>query len=97
MLDRVKAELLSDLKANQDLLNVIKKKLDTYSSEVMDLRDAMNEAVNKTSETEGLNSLNYNNLEENKVQDETPNDEQQLHVSFVIHHMLERLHFIVAA
>ncbi|KAG8566984.1 hypothetical protein GDO81_013453 [Engystomops pustulosus] len=67
LLDRVKAELLSSLKANQDLLNEIRKRLETYNSEVMDLRDALNEAVNKTIETEGLNSLNYNNLEENKL------------------------------
>ncbi|XP_075032849.1 laminin subunit alpha-5 isoform X1 [Mixophyes fleayi] len=67
LLDRVKTELLTSLKANQDLLSDIRKRLDTYSSEVMDLRDAMNEAVNKTIEAEGLNSLNYNNLEENKL------------------------------
>ncbi|XP_073539088.1 laminin subunit alpha-5 [Phyllobates terribilis] len=67
LLDRIKAELFSNLKANQDLLNEIKKKLEIYSAEVMDLRDAMNEAVNKIIETEGLNSLNYNNLEENKI------------------------------
>ncbi|CAJ0956348.1 unnamed protein product [Ranitomeya imitator] len=66
LLDRIKAELFSSVKANQDLLNEIKKKLEIYSAEVMDLRDAMNEAVNKIIETEGLNSLNYNNLEENK-------------------------------
>lgn len=68
MLDRVKADLLNSVKANQDILNDIKTKLDTYNSEVMDLRDAMNEAVNKTIETKGLNSLNHNSLEETKVQ-----------------------------
>ncbi|XP_073463613.1 laminin subunit alpha-5 isoform X3 [Aquarana catesbeiana] len=67
LLDRVKAELLNSVKANQDILNDIKTRLDTYSSEVMDLRGAMNEAVNKTIETEGLNSLNRNSLEENKL------------------------------
>lgn len=68
MLDRVKSQLLNSVKTNQDILNDIKTRLDTYSSEVMDLRDAMNEAVNKTIETEGLNNLNHNSLEENKVQ-----------------------------
>ncbi|KAM9296559.1 laminin subunit alpha-5 [Gastrophryne carolinensis] len=67
VLERVKAELQSAGKQNQDLLNLIKNQLDTYNSEVMDLRDAMNEALNKTIETEGLNNQNYNNLEENKV------------------------------
>lgn len=68
MLDRVKAELLNSVKGNQDILNDIKTRLDTYNSEVMDLRDAMNEAVNKTIETEDLNSLNHNSIQEYKVQ-----------------------------
>ncbi|XP_068120602.1 laminin subunit alpha-5 [Hyperolius riggenbachi] len=63
-LDRVKAGLLTSVKHNQDLLTEVKGRLDTYNSEVMDLLDAMNEAVNKTIETNGLNSLNHNSLEE---------------------------------
>lgn len=38
-----------------------------HSSQLMDLRDALNEAVNKTRQTEDLNSLNRNNLEESQV------------------------------
>ncbi|XP_053562862.1 laminin subunit alpha-5 isoform X2 [Bombina bombina] len=67
LLDRVKAEMLTQLQTNQDLLSVTRKQLDKFSSEVMDLRDAMNEAVNKTRQTEDLNSLNYNNLEDNRM------------------------------
>ncbi|KAM4691986.1 laminin subunit alpha-5 [Rhinophrynus dorsalis] len=67
LLDRVKSQLLSDLQTNQELLSVTRRRLDTYSAEVMDLRDAMNEAVNKTRQTEDLNSLNQNNLEENRL------------------------------
>ncbi|KAM4622730.1 laminin subunit alpha-5-like [Discoglossus pictus] len=67
LLERVKTEMLTQLQTNQDLLSETKKRLDRYSSEVMDLRDAMNEAVNKTRQTEDLNSVNYNNLEENQL------------------------------
>ncbi|XP_066443017.1 laminin subunit alpha-5 [Eleutherodactylus coqui] len=67
LLDRVKAELLSSLTTNQGLLHEVKKRLENYSSNVMDLRDAMNEALSKTRETEELNNQNYNNLEENKL------------------------------
>ncbi|KAG8447132.1 hypothetical protein GDO86_014548 [Hymenochirus boettgeri] len=67
LLDRVKLELVSSLQTNQDLLDKIKKGLDTYSSEVMDLRDALNEAVNKTRQSEDLNSLNQNHLEDHSL------------------------------
>uniref|UniRef100_A0A8D2J8L5 Laminin subunit alpha-5 n=1 Tax=Varanus komodoensis TaxID=61221 RepID=A0A8D2J8L5_VARKO len=64
LLDRVKVELLSKLESNQELVDHINSQLDRYSSELMDLRDALNEAVNKTRQTEDLNSLNRNHLEE---------------------------------
>ncbi|XP_072852864.2 laminin subunit alpha-5 isoform X1 [Pogona vitticeps] len=64
LLDRVKMELYSKLESNQELVNQINDQLDQYSSELMDLRDAMNEAVNKTRQAEDLNSLNRNHLEE---------------------------------
>ncbi|OCT62438.1 laminin subunit alpha-5 isoform X2 [Xenopus laevis] len=64
LLNRVKAELVSSLQTNQELLSETKRRLDTYSSEVMDLRDALNEAVNKTRQSEDLNSINQNTLEE---------------------------------
>ncbi|XP_042318376.1 laminin subunit alpha-5, partial [Sceloporus undulatus] len=64
LLDRVKTELFNKLESNQELVNSINDQLDQYSSELMDLRDALNEAVNKTRQTEDLNSLNRNHLEE---------------------------------
>uniref|UniRef100_A0A670I4A0 Laminin subunit alpha-5 n=1 Tax=Podarcis muralis TaxID=64176 RepID=A0A670I4A0_PODMU len=67
LLDRVKTELFNKLESNQELLNQINGQLDQYSSELMDLRDALNEAVNKTRQTEDLNSLNRNHLEETQV------------------------------
>ncbi|CAM4653046.1 unnamed protein product [Caretta caretta] len=64
LLHRVRSELYSKWESNQDLVKSIKDLLAQYSSELMDLRDALNEAVNKTRQTEDLNSLNRNNLEE---------------------------------
>ncbi|XP_053308878.1 laminin subunit alpha-5 isoform X2 [Spea bombifrons] len=80
LLDRVKAELVKALQTNQELLSETKRRLDTYNSEVMDLRDALNEAVNKTRQTEDLNTLNQNNLEENTLK---INDLQKQHREMV--------------
>uniref|UniRef100_A0A452HN43 Laminin subunit alpha-5 n=1 Tax=Gopherus agassizii TaxID=38772 RepID=A0A452HN43_9SAUR len=66
LLHRVRSELYSKWESNQDLVKSIKDMLSRYSSELMDLRDALNEAVNKTRQTEDLNSLNRNNLEESQ-------------------------------
>uniref|UniRef100_A0A8C4W263 Laminin subunit alpha-5 n=1 Tax=Gopherus evgoodei TaxID=1825980 RepID=A0A8C4W263_9SAUR len=68
LLHRVRSELYSKWESNQDLVKSIKDMLSQYSSELMDLRDALNEAVNKTRQTEDLNSLNRNNLEESQKQ-----------------------------
>uniref|UniRef100_A0A8C3RW26 Laminin subunit alpha-5 n=1 Tax=Chelydra serpentina TaxID=8475 RepID=A0A8C3RW26_CHESE len=68
LLHRVKSELHSKWESNQDLVKSIKDLLAQYSSDLMDLRDALNEAVNKTRQTEDLNSLNRNNLEESQKQ-----------------------------
>ncbi|KAL7985640.1 hypothetical protein Chor_004210 [Crotalus horridus] len=67
LLNRVRIELFSKLEANQQLVNQISDQLDQYSSDLMDLRDALNEAVNKTRQTEDLNSLNRNHLEETQL------------------------------
>ncbi|KAG8131640.1 hypothetical protein E2320_009551 [Naja naja] len=64
LLNRVRNELFGKLEANQQLVNQINDQLDQYNSDLMDLRDALNEAVNKTRQTEDLNSLNRNHLEE---------------------------------
>lgn len=67
MLHRVKSELHARWQSNQDLVSSIQERLAQHSSQLMDLRDALNEAVNKTRQTEDLNSLNRNNLEESQV------------------------------
>ncbi|XP_029467612.1 laminin subunit alpha-5 isoform X2 [Rhinatrema bivittatum] len=64
LLDQVKNEMSNKSETNQDLLNNIKDRLAKHSSELMDLRDALNEAVNKTRQTDDMNSLNQNHLEE---------------------------------
>uniref|UniRef100_A0A8C0F1H4 Laminin subunit alpha-5 n=1 Tax=Bubo bubo TaxID=30461 RepID=A0A8C0F1H4_BUBBB len=67
LLHRVKSELHARWESNQDLVSSIRDQLAQHSSQLMDLRDALNEAVNKTRQTEDLNSLNRNNLEESQV------------------------------
>lgn len=67
MLHQVKSELYARWESNQDLVSSIQDRLAQHSSQLMDLRDALNEAVNKTRQTEDLNSLNRNNLEESQV------------------------------
>lgn len=67
MLHRVKHEFHSHWESNRDLVSSIQDRLAQHSSQLMDLRDALNEAVNKTRQTEDLNSLNRNNLEESQV------------------------------
>ncbi|OXB67886.1 hypothetical protein ASZ78_005568 [Callipepla squamata] len=66
LLDRVKSELHAHWESNQVLMSSIQDWLAQHSSQLMDLRDALNEAVNKTRQTEDLNSLNRNNLEESQ-------------------------------
>ncbi|XP_059569197.1 laminin subunit alpha-5 isoform X3 [Alligator mississippiensis] len=66
LLHRVQNELHSKGEANRALVNNIRDRLTQYNSELMDLRDALNEAVNKTRQTEDLNSMNLNNLEESQ-------------------------------
>ncbi|XP_030319124.1 laminin subunit alpha-5 isoform X1 [Calypte anna] len=66
LLHRVRSELHARWQSNQDLVSSIQDRLLQHSSQLMDLRDALNEAVNKTRQTEDLNSLNRNNLEESQ-------------------------------
>ncbi|XP_038605812.1 laminin subunit alpha-5 [Tachyglossus aculeatus] len=64
LLDRVRSQMGSQLEANKELVDGVRARLELSSSQIMDLRDALNEAVNKTRRTEELNSLNQNALEE---------------------------------
>ncbi|XP_008933523.1 PREDICTED: laminin subunit alpha-5-like, partial [Merops nubicus] len=64
LLHQVRSELHARWQANQDVVSSVRERLAQHSTQLMDLRDALNEAVNKTRQTEDLNSLNRNNLEE---------------------------------
>lgn len=69
VLNRVKTEFFGKLDSNRGIVNQINDQLDQYSSKLMDLRDALNDAVNKTRHAEDLNSLYRNHLEQTQVQE----------------------------
>ncbi|XP_051832660.1 laminin subunit alpha-5 [Antechinus flavipes] len=64
LLNRVQSQLTSRWEESQALASSIRERLAQHSSQLMDLRDALNEAVNKTRLTEELNSRNQEHLEE---------------------------------
>ncbi len=67
MLDRVNKELAGRQGENNDLAKAIRDRLARFHSEMMDLRDALNEAVNNTARAAELNNVNEKTLEDNKV------------------------------
>lgn len=67
MLDRVNKELAGRQGENNDLAKTIRDRLTRFNSEMMDLRDALNEAVNNTARASELNNINEKTLEDNKV------------------------------
>lgn len=67
MLDRVNKELANRQGENVDLAKAIKDRLARFHSEMMDLRDALNEAVNNTAKASEINNANEKTLEENQV------------------------------
>ena len=71
MLDRVNKELAGRQGENNDLAKTIRDRLTRFNSEMMDLRDALNEAVNNTARASEINNVNEKTLEDNKVSRET--------------------------
>lgn len=67
VLDRVNKELAGRQGENNDLAKTIRDRLTRFNSEMMDLRDALNEAVNNTARASELNNINKKTLEDNKV------------------------------
>lgn len=67
VLDRVNKELAGRQGENNDLAKTIRDRLTRFNSEMMDLRDALNEAVNNTARASELNNINEKTLEDNKV------------------------------
>lgn len=49
------------------MAKAIKDRLNRFHSEMMDLRDALNEAVNNTARAAEINNVNEKTLEDNKV------------------------------
>lgn len=49
------------------MAKTIRDRLTRFNSEMMDLRDALNEAVNNTARASELNNINEKTLEDNKV------------------------------
>lgn len=67
VLDRVNKELAGRHGENNDLAKAIRDRLTRFHSEMMDLRDALNEAVNNTARAAEINNANEKTLEDNKV------------------------------
>uniref|UniRef100_A0A7N6B1R5 Laminin subunit alpha-5 n=1 Tax=Anabas testudineus TaxID=64144 RepID=A0A7N6B1R5_ANATE len=66
VLDRVNKELASSQKENSDLSKAIRDRLARFHSDMMDLRDTLNKAVNNTATAAEINSVNEKGLEDTK-------------------------------
>ncbi|XP_047186725.1 laminin subunit alpha-5 isoform X2 [Scophthalmus maximus] len=66
LLDHVNKALAGRHGQNKDLAKAIRDRLARFHSEMMDLRDALNEAVNNTARAAEINNVNEKNLEDNK-------------------------------
>ncbi|XP_068161173.1 laminin subunit alpha-5 isoform X2 [Antennarius striatus] len=66
LLDRVTKELAGRQRENEDSARDIRDHLTRIHSQMMDLRDALNEAVNNTARAADLNSLNEETLKDNQ-------------------------------
>uniref|UniRef100_A0A8C2ZNF1 Laminin subunit alpha-5 n=1 Tax=Cyclopterus lumpus TaxID=8103 RepID=A0A8C2ZNF1_CYCLU len=75
LLDRVNKELAGRQGENSDLANAIRERLARFHSEMMDLRDALNEAVNNTARAAEINNVNEKTLEDNQVGWKEVNDQ----------------------
>ncbi|KAK5624087.1 hypothetical protein CRENBAI_015003 [Crenichthys baileyi] len=71
LLDRVNMELANRQEENLNLTQAIRDHLLRFRSEMIDLRDALNEAVNNTARAAELNSVNEKTLEKHnrKIED----------------------------
>lgn len=67
VLDRVNEELAGRQGENSDLASAIRERLARFHSQMMDLRDALNEAVNNTAVAAEINNINEKTLEDNQV------------------------------
>nr|XP_046253250.1 laminin subunit alpha-5 isoform X2 [Scatophagus argus] len=66
LLDHVNKQLAARQEDNNDLAKAIRDHLSRFHSEMMDLRDALNEAVNNTARASEINNVNEKTLEDNQ-------------------------------
>ncbi|XP_036446627.1 laminin subunit alpha-5 isoform X2 [Colossoma macropomum] len=66
LLERVKEEMADRVAANEATVEAIRDKLNKFHQELMDLRDALNEAVKNTALAAENNNINQKRLEENQ-------------------------------
>nr|XP_057906923.1 laminin subunit alpha-5 isoform X1 [Doryrhamphus excisus] len=86
LLERVNKDWARRQQGNEDKGKAIKDRLSTFHSNMMDLRDALNEAVNNTARAVEINNANMKMLEDNKrtVDDLTSKHkdvDEQLHMA----------------
>ncbi|KAJ8257343.1 hypothetical protein GJAV_G00184600 [Gymnothorax javanicus] len=77
LVERVKAELVKRLSGNQNNVAEIRARLGKFHTELMDLRDALNEAVNNTAQAADTNNMNMKRLEEYRQKVEDMKKEQK--------------------
>lgn len=67
VLDRVNKHLAARQQETDDAVAAIRARLNRLHSEMMDLRDALNNAINNTARAEEVNDANEKNLEDHQV------------------------------
>lgn len=67
VLDRVNKHLAARQQETDDAAAAIRTRLNRLHSEMMDLRDALNDAINNTAKAEEVNDANEKNLEDHQV------------------------------
>lgn len=67
VVDRVKNEITNRTLNNEAVAENVKNKLNQFNQQLMDLRDALNEAVNHTANTVEANNVNQKRMEELQV------------------------------
>lgn len=67
VLDRINKQLAARQQQNNDSAATIRTHLTRLHSEMMDLRDALNDAVNNTARAAEINDANEKNLEDHQV------------------------------
>uniref|UniRef100_A0A8C1MUB0 Laminin, alpha 5 n=1 Tax=Cyprinus carpio TaxID=7962 RepID=A0A8C1MUB0_CYPCA len=78
LVDRVKNETANRTLNNEAVAENIRNKLNQFNQQLMDLRDAMNKAVNNTANATEANNINQKRMEELQKQKEVENQLQMV-------------------